>query len=408
MDPGECTVLVEGVRLSSSGAVFINGVMANALGQEETHVESSTHPAQTTAPVVLALGESLDKSGVEVLEALIVGMEVTAAIGCMKLTPPIKLDKCHSPAVFGTIGATAAAAKLVGLDVEKTANALGLSAGFSAGLSEGSRAGTGEYHYLKGLLASHAILAVDLAADGAVAAPSAFEGDGGYYHTFAGVSRADLASFDVAADLRSLLEERWTIPDYVYKPYPANFFNMPFVDAARGFRDERGVRAEDIQSVRLRISEYAANSGGILQPPFTHRGNALASTTFCVGSMLTRGHLVPADTFDTDAPDIVQMCERIQVEIAPDQEAVGLDLTTTAQETMSVGLGGKLSEYRLGEPEVREIARAAAAAVFPEEKVDQLLTRLDELESAESLEPLLESLTLTRNPHQNRKAELSR
>lgn len=405
---GKCTILVDGSQLSASMAAFANGVMVNALGQEETHVASSTHPAQTTVPTVLALGESLNKSGQEVLEALIAGMQVTTAIGCMKLTPPIKLDKCHAPAVFGTIGAAAAAAKLVGLDTAETAHALGLAANFAAGFSEGSRAGTGDYHYLKGLVGLHALMAVDLAADGAVAAPQAFEGAGGFYHTFAGVPREELASFDVAADLRSRLEDGWTIPDLMYKPYPANFFNIPFVDAARSIRHEHDVRPEDIRAVRVEISEYAANSGGILRPPFTHRGNALASTAFCVSCMLTRGHLLPPDTFDIEAADIVEMSERVEVEIAHDSSG-GLLEVATSEGTVSVPLGDRLLDFCLSESEVREISRTASTAVLAQEQVDELLSRLDELETADSLHAVIQSaVRQTRHSVKKQKEELSR
>jgi 2-methylcitrate dehydratase PrpD len=405
---GDCTVLVDGSRLSSSMAVFANGVMVNALGQEETHVASSTHPAQTTVPIVLAVGERLERSGEEVLAALIAGMEVTAAISCMKLTPAVKLDRCHAPAVFGTIGAAAAAARLVGLDVERTAHALGLAANFAAGLSEGSRAGTGEYHYLKGLVGMHALMAVDLAADGAVAAPLAFEGPGGFYHTFAGASTADLAAFDVPSDLRSLLEGEWITPELMYKPYPANFFNIPFIDAARVIRHERGVGAGDIRRVHVGISEYAANSGGALRPPYTHRGNALASTAFGVGCMLARGHVDPADTLAFDAPDIAQMCERIEVEVTPDLHGGALEVIT-ATDSYSVDLDQTLTNYYLGESEVRDIARVASATVFSAAHVDELLSELDGLEHAPSVRGVLRlAVEASGADVKNRKEELLR
>lgn len=387
---GKCTVLVDGAQLCTSMAVFANGVMANALGQEETHVASSTHPSQTTVPTVLALAESLDKSGKEVLEALIAGMEVTASVSQMQLTPEIKLDKCHAPAVFGTIGAAAAAAKLVGLDRDGTAHALGLAANFAAGLSECSRAGTGEYHYLKGLVGQHALLAAELAADGAVAAPLAFEGPGGFYHTFAGVPRDELNSFDVAHDLRSLLQGDWITADLMYKRYPANFFNIPFIDAAREIRRDRGLQAEDIRTVRLQISEYASHSGGLLRPPFTHRGNALASTTFGVSCMLARGHVLPDDTVDIDAPDIVQMCERVVVTVAPEDVHGGLMEVVTSEDTVSVDLAERLGNYRLSDAEVREISETASAAVFSSAQIEELLTELDELESAPSVRRIME------------------
>jgi len=129
-------------------------------------------------PVVLALAEQLGSSGPEVLGALTIGIETAIAVSSMALVPAVKYDRCEAPAVYGTIGATAAAAKLLGLNMPSTAHALGLAASFAAGLSEGIRVGTDEYHFIVALASQHAELAASLAQRGAIAAATAFEGEG--------------------------------------------------------------------------------------------------------------------------------------------------------------------------------------------------------------------------------------
>lgn len=57
---GPAHVLVTGDALPSAQAAFVNGVMMNALGQEETHIPSATRPAETTAPIVLAKADATD------------------------------------------------------------------------------------------------------------------------------------------------------------------------------------------------------------------------------------------------------------------------------------------------------------------------------------------------------------
>ena len=60
------------------------------------------------------------------------------------------------PSAYGSIGAAAAAAKLRRLDVDTTTRAIGLAAMFTAAPAESMRAGTGDVHYLKGMVAMHA------------------------------------------------------------------------------------------------------------------------------------------------------------------------------------------------------------------------------------------------------------
>ena len=73
---GPSHVLVTGYAPPPGSGIFVNGVMVNALGQEETHLPSGTHPAETTLPIVLAEAEAVGATGRELLEAFIVGMQV--------------------------------------------------------------------------------------------------------------------------------------------------------------------------------------------------------------------------------------------------------------------------------------------------------------------------------------------
>ena len=113
-------MMVDGARLVPGMAAFANGVILNALGQEETHAATSTHPAETTVPLVLALAEERGSSGREVLDAVIVGMQVTMGLGAMELMPTIRYEICQAPSVLGTVGAAAAAARLCQLDEAAT------------------------------------------------------------------------------------------------------------------------------------------------------------------------------------------------------------------------------------------------------------------------------------------------
>jgi 2-methylcitrate dehydratase PrpD len=362
--------------------------MVNALGQEETHLVSGTHPAETTVPTVLALGELVGSTGMQVLEALAIGMEVTPAIASMSLTPAVKYERGQAPSVYGTIGAVASAAKLLGLDEAQTANALSLGANFAAGLAESILAGTGEYHYLKGLVAMHANLAVRLARSGAIAAPRAFEGHGGFYHLFNNIAGAAMDDFDVAGDIGSRLGSQWTIPDFIYKPYPVNYFNLDFVDAAKMLQEKHHLKSSDVRSIRIEIGERASKSGGLGAPPFTDRANTVSATQFCVAAIIARGHLTLEDQLDYTASDIIDLCDLTEV-VAVEGLSTARITINTVDGVIEWDAAEGTRDYRLGDDDVYKIFREAAGRALPVRQVNELLDVLIRVDAAPSLSEVL-------------------
>lgn len=389
--PGPSAVIVDGARLMPGMAAFANGVILNALGQEETHAATATHPAETTVPIVLALGEQLGSSGREVVDALLVGMQVTMGLGAMELMPTIRYEICQAPSVLGTVGAAAGAARLLGLDEDTTTNALGLAAMFAAGLSESIVKGTGEYHYLKGFVGVHAHSAVQLAASGAEAASTAFEGPGGFFRMFFGVDPDRLKAFDVAADVMKHVST-WSILDLVYKPYPGNWFNMPFIDAARHLREDQGVEPGDIVSIDLAVNEFARQSGGLDGPPFTYRCNALASTRFGVATMLASGQVTLRETVERDDPEVLRLCEATTA-VPSAGMGNGRLVVRTGSGVYEVDLDDEPRDYRLGRRDVTGLFDRIVGERLGPERAAHLLALLEGIDELDDIGSITQAWT---------------
>jgi 2-methylcitrate dehydratase PrpD len=391
---GPATVLLAGTKTAPAVALLPNGAMFNVLTQEETHVFSGTHPSETTVPICLTLGERLHCNGEQLLEALIVGIETTVACASMALTPEVKVDNCQGPAVYGTIGAAAAAAKLYGLDREQTANALGLAVNTTAGLSEAVHVGTSEYHFNVPHASVAGYTAAALARKGAVAAPTAFEGYAGFYQLFGAVPRDELAAHDVVGDVMGHLEgPEWGTAEVIYKPYPVYFFNQSLVDGAKGIRESDGFDPDAIESVRLEIGTFAMASGGPNLPPYADRDNLLGASGFCVASMLLRGSLTLPDTQDVEAPDILGLLDKTEI--------VGVEGLMTGRIQVRSG-GTEFSyddesegrDYRLSQEEVEAIYREAAANTYGEEQSERVLALLREVDRLDDVAKLVAAMTL--------------
>lgn len=391
---GPATLLVNGAKTAPTVALWPNAALFNVLTQEETHSVSGTHPAETTAPICLTLGERLGSGGSALLEAFVAGIEVTVACASMALTPEVKVDNCQGPAVYGSIGAAAAAAKLYAFDVETTSNALGLAVNTTAGLSECVHVGTSEYHFNVPHASVNGWVAAALARKGAIAAPTAFEGYAGFYQLFGAVPRDRLAAHDVVGDVLGHLEGSvWGVTEVIYKPYPVYFFNESLVDGARQIRSQDGFDPHAIESVRLEIGTFAMASGGPNRPPYADRDNVLGASGFCVAAMLLRGELGLAETQDVTAPDILGLLERTEI-TAVDGLMTARIQVQTSNGTFAFDAESDGRDYRLSTAEVEAIYRGATANVYDDEQSEQLLAMLREIEGIGDVGDLVAAMTL--------------
>ncbi|MCC6176618.1 MAG: MmgE/PrpD family protein [Chloroflexi bacterium] len=125
--PADATVWARGDRLPAPHAALVNGTIAHHVEMDDGNSRASLHGGVTIVPAALALGEQTGASGRAVLAAIAAGYEAAIALG-RPLLPGIGAHRLHPPVMVGCFGATAAASRMLGLNVEQTAGALALAA----------------------------------------------------------------------------------------------------------------------------------------------------------------------------------------------------------------------------------------------------------------------------------------
>ncbi len=155
-------------RLPVLTAALVNGAAGHALDFDDVNVAMPGHPSVAILPGLLALAELEGSSGRDVLTAFVAGYETACRIGAA-LSPGHYDLGFHSTGTIGCFGAAAACARLLGLDVERTATALGIAGTQAAGLK--SQFGTMCKPFHAGKAAQNGLLAARLAARGFRAAP---------------------------------------------------------------------------------------------------------------------------------------------------------------------------------------------------------------------------------------------
>ena len=153
-------------------AALLNGLAGRSIELCEGHRYVSCQGAVQVLPTVLASGEWLQRSGREVLTALILGYDVAARIGAGLTARPLAHQNGQAP----LLGAVAAGARLRGLTSEQTSLALRIGAilvltpGYTNAV-----AGATALNVAGGMSAFAGVLAPELALAGVTAQANAVE-----------------------------------------------------------------------------------------------------------------------------------------------------------------------------------------------------------------------------------------
>ena len=239
----QARLVASGIRTTTIDAAFTNGVM----GHIEDFDDSGAHPASYLTPTVLALAEERALSGKQVLAAWAIGYEISARIAA-GLHPD---RPWHTTAIYGTMGATAAACRLMGLEAPQVRMALGIAASESGGVMRNFGTMTKAFH--PGNAARSGIMAGKLARRGYLADPDIIEARYGYADCFGG------DNCDLPAMTRFLGEVFYiAAKPPAIKAWPTCSSNHQSLTGIFDFLRGHVVNAADV----LRVEHYGANVPG--------------------------------------------------------------------------------------------------------------------------------------------------
>lgn len=262
-------------------AAFINAISSHVCDYDNMTTAGCGHPSIPVFPVVLALGEALHKTGDEMLNAYIKGMEVSMRLG-FGLSER-GLDPAWNPTtVFGVFGATAAAAKLLNLSQDQTCWALGM-ASCEAGGTKGNY-GTGAKNITVGHLCMKGIGCAKLAKEGIRSSADTFENPNGFIRCFMKEYDRDAVFRAFDCETSFLLD-----PGIIQKPYPTCRSNHNAIDGAVWIHNLPGFSIEDVDYAEccLDAASMRLDTYRIPENP----EEAKFSTSYCIALSLLYGDI---------------------------------------------------------------------------------------------------------------------
>jgi len=286
---GPCVVLGTSARGGADAAALANGTAAHALDFDDMCFVSLAHPSAPLVAAALATAELAGSTGRALIDAYIVGFELEGRLG-RTMNPRHYERGWHCTSTLGTIGAAAAAARLLALDEEATGRALAIAASEASGLK--ANFGTMAKPLHAGLGARNGVLAARLAQAGLSASLDALVGDQGFLMAMS--SQRDHAALGEAlADLG----DRWEILDtgITVKLYPSCAATHPTLDVLIDLARHERFSGQDVDAIEIGVDAITPTVL-IYERPETGL-QAKFSMPFCAAAAVVRGH-VGVETFD--------------------------------------------------------------------------------------------------------------
>lgn len=389
----ESTLIGSGCKSSAANTAFANGTMGHLLDYDDM---GFSHPTTCILPALLALGERQGSCGKDVLTALVLGYETFEhlSVAARPYESSVRQRGYHPTALYGTLAAAAASAKLLGLDVQKTRRALGLAGSQASGLSQNFGTWTKGMH--GGNAARAGVMSALLAAKGYYADEEIIEGGHGFFHAIHIEGNYDIAK------VTENLGNPWCIvsPGLSIKGYPCCGGNHRPLDAALGIIHDNGLTYDDIDSLVVDCQPALLDLLRFVQPTIAFNGKF--SLDYNMAAAMVYGK-VNIETFRQEVCDDPRMrqamAEKIHFVEHPewthDEIAQGTPVTITTKDgrtlRRTVAQQKGHPQNPLSQDEVRDKFRYCCDhAPLESNQIKQLIDRVENLEQVDDISPVMQ------------------
>ena len=248
------TIFGRADRLDALNAALVNGISTHVLDFDDTH-QRAVHPTAPVLPALLAYAEWKKTSGRDLVHAFVLGVEAEIRIG-LSVFPEHYDIGWHITGTAGIFGAAAAISKLLGLDVQRTAWALGIAATQSSGLREMFGSMCKSLH--PGRAAQGGMTAALLAAQGFTSSERAIEAPRGFAHVMS-------TKFEPPV-ITEELGQRYELSKNMYKPYACGLVVHAAIDGCIQLKREHDLSPDDVERVELVTNPLVAELTGKRTP----------------------------------------------------------------------------------------------------------------------------------------------
>ncbi|MCB2228994.1 MAG: MmgE/PrpD family protein [Desulfarculaceae bacterium] len=304
------SLLFSGRKISPPLAALANSTMMHALDFDDTLDASALHCMVSVLPAALAVAEAEGPiDGQRFITAIALGVDMICRLS-LAINTPLSWIRT---ATCGSFGAATTAAKLLGLDRDGLANALGVVYAMTSGNAQGLIEGRLVKRMQPAFAAQAGVEAAYLAQAGITGSRDFLEGPYGFYNLY------EKGRYDPAPVLEGL-GSRFMISELSLKPYPCCRMTHSAIGAALELEPLLEGRAGEITSIAVSASSMVAEMVG---KPLVLGDNpqvdAQFSIPYTVSAALLRGDVFLGD-FEVDSindPAVLELAAKVKVTADP-------------------------------------------------------------------------------------------
>ena len=249
-EAGPFKAIGTGKDLALKEAVFLNGLNGHALDFDDGTNSGIIHLGSPIFSLLLPLAQRYDKNVDEVLRAAVIGYEASYTMA-VSIQPKHKALGFHATGTCGIIGATLAAAYMLGFTDEERYQAFAAACVAASGmlkvLDDGSE--LKPYNVAKTALLS--LTSLQLAKSGFKGHPDPLGGYRGFLKMMSGDEHTEIKP--------CLLNGTYAIMKSYTKPYASCRYTHPPVEAAIHLRNQYGITPEQVEHIRVETYDLAVH-----------------------------------------------------------------------------------------------------------------------------------------------------
>ena len=392
---GQCTLWGTSKKSTPNGAALFNGIIAHA--RELDDFGGADHSGAVVIPALLAVVDSNPTiNGKTLLESVIVGYDVARRVldSAGGYRPHNHSDGYHSTGTCGSFGAAAAVSKALGLSVQETTWALGLTGSYTGGTWAFTEDGAMSKRFNVGRAAETGLTAAFLAKSGFTGPAYIFEAKwGGFLGTYA---REDVRPEALVKDLGL----NYGIMRSGIKPYAACRDIHSTLDVILEAKKVHGLTTENIAEIKVKlIPEMAQMIGSTTLPK--NRFEAQLNLRYSIGVALTCGRAFIAEYEEPylNMKEVLQGAELVKLIESPElpfDSEPHITITTNNGKTIEGHV-----DYASGAPQnplqpdvIIDKFSSLASRVFPAQKYVQLQEKILAVQSLPDIREITSELTL--------------
>lgn len=306
----EASILGFDGKIPALNAAFANGAMAHCLDYDD-HAPEGHHPSSSIIPSTFALAERAGGiSGKEMIAATAIGQDIFLRL---RRNVTWKQD-WHLTTIVGVFSATAASARVMGLNHAQVVSALGIAGTQASGTMELAYGiGSDLRGMYAGFVSKQAVLSA-LMADRNILGPSSiFEGKAGFFKTYLG------NGYNREGILKNIGKD-YNGHSLLFKAWPSCGVTHSYIHAMACLMKEQNLQSDDIKEIKVYVGDFQER---LCIPIETRRApsvpvDAKFSIPYCVGVAAVRGTARLADFTEEGLKDPTVLAVAAKVVPVPD------------------------------------------------------------------------------------------